>query len=94
MIPPNDILGRRNEIKDCVAAADMDKAVRRLIDFVRDFIEEMEDEAVLLSMDFYTLKQEERMATVKQDDLRLVRRQIAQRVLLTLNDAFNKSYPA
>lgn len=72
----------------------MDKAVRRLIDFVRDFIADMEDEAVLLSMDFYSLKQEERQAILKQDDARLVRRQIAQRILLTLNEAFQKTHRA
>lgn len=56
LIAPNDILGRRNEIKDCLAAADMAKAVKRLIDFMREFQPDIEDEVILLSMDFHDLK--------------------------------------
>ena len=71
----------------------MDMAVRRLIDFVRDFVAEMENDVLVLSMEFNMLKKEERTAIVKQDDVRFERRQIAHRVLLTLNEAFLKSTP-
>ena len=64
MIPANDILGRRNEIKDCIAAADMDNAVKRLIDFTREFIPEMENDALLLSRKYNEIERNERLALV------------------------------
>lgn len=59
MTSPNDILlSLRNEIKDLVAATDFEPAIKRLIDFVRDFTPEMEDEVVLFSVDFYRRKRD------------------------------------
>lgn len=90
MIPANDILARRNEIKDCIAAADMERAVKRLIDFVREFQAEMEDEVIILSMDFYELTKEERLDIIPYETAKLSKRKIAHRILLTLNTALNK----
>ena len=66
----------------------MESAVKRLIDFVRDFHISMEDEAILLSMEFYELAREERMRMEQREDLKLTKRQIAFRVLATLNEAW------
>ena len=87
MIPANDILGRRNEIKDCIAAADMDNAVKRLIDFVRDFQISMEDEVILLCMEYSELVKEERLRLEQREDIKITKRQIAYRILMTLNEA-------
>ena len=90
MIPSNDILGRRNEIKDCIAAADMENAVKRLIDFVRDFYISMEDEVILLCMEYSELAKEERMRLEQREDIKLTKRQIAYRVLVILNHVYEK----
>ncbi|MCB0530797.1 MAG: hypothetical protein H6574_10905 [Lewinellaceae bacterium] len=90
MIPPNDILGRRNEIKDCIAADAVADAVRRLIDFMRDFQPFMEDEAVLISMDFTELEKETRQELVERQEAKRNKRQIAHRILTTLNTACSK----
>jgi len=90
LVAPNDILGRRNEIKDCLAAADMAKAVKRLIDFMREFQPNIEDEVILLSMDFHDLNREMRMELIPRDEARRTRRQIAYRILMTLNSTMQQ----
>ncbi|MBK7873544.1 MAG: hypothetical protein IPJ74_24205 [Saprospiraceae bacterium] len=90
MIPANDILARRNEIKDCIAAADMERAVKRLIDFVREFQAGMEDEVIILSMDYYELSKEERLDIIPYETAKQSKRKIAHRILLTLNSTLSK----
>ncbi len=85
MIPANDILARRNEIKDCIAAADMERAVKRLIDFARDFCAEEEDNVLIISMEFYYLLKKEKMGVVNNDDELLNKRRIAVKILNTLS---------
>lgn len=90
MVAPNDILARRNEIKDCLATAQLEKAIKRMIDFVRDFHEEAEDEIVLLSMDYYDLRQDIKLGVVKREDARLDKRQLVNRLLMSLKDIFER----
>ena len=85
-IASNDILSRRNEIKDFVAAGNVEKAIKRFIDFVRDFYEEAGNNIVLLSMDFSSIKKEINLGTIKPDDARFEIRKIALRVLTNLDE--------
>ena len=84
MTEPVEILNRRNEIKDCVAISDMENAIKRLIDFTRDFYMEFEDEVILISMEFYDLNEELRRDLVEYDTGKRHKRKIAFRVLETL----------
>ncbi|MCB9352267.1 MAG: ABC transporter ATP-binding protein [Lewinellaceae bacterium] len=90
MIPANDILGRRNEVKDYVAASDIENAVRRLIDFMRDFIPEMENDALLLSRKFTDLERNERLALLDYKDTEITKGQISNGILKTLDIAYSK----
>ncbi|MBK8965493.1 MAG: hypothetical protein R3D58_21260 [Saprospiraceae bacterium] len=90
MISPNEILDRRNEIKDCIAADAVADAVRRLIDFMRDFHANMEDEAIMISMDFTELEKETQRAIVDRQEAKVNKRQIANRILSALNTAWSK----
>ena len=88
-VAPNDILNRRNEIKDFVAAGNVEKAIKRLIDFAREFYREAEDAVVLLSMEFSDLKKDINMGQLEGKEARLVKRQIAARLLGNLNEVMN-----
>jgi len=90
LIPANDILGRRNEIKDCIAADNMDEAMRRLIDFIRDFFESMEDEVLLLSRDYHAVLKMERMRLEPIEQIERLKGHIANRVLATLKAALHQ----
>lgn len=94
MIPSNDILGRRDEIKDFLAASEMEKALKRLIDFIRDFCPDREDEVILLSMDYHELEKELRMELVAYQDGKVIRRKLAFRMLGTLKSAINATEAA
>ena len=90
MIDSTDILGRKNEIKDCIAAAQLEAALKRLIDFARDFSSissTMEDEVILLSMEYYDLMKEERMEILAYEDAKMSKRKLASRMLNTLKHA-------
>jgi len=86
----NDILGRRNEIKDCIAAAEMEHAVKRLIDFVRDFTVDMENDALLLSRKFTDLERNVRLVLIDNKEAEIVRGQISDGLLKTLDLAYAK----
>lgn len=58
---------------------------------MRDFWPSMEDEAVLISMEFYDLEKEERLDLVERKDAKMTKRQIAFKILTTLNAACEKT---
>lgn len=68
----------------------MEQALKRLIDFIRDFSPKMEDEAILLSMEYYDLEKEIRMDIISYDNGKLTRRKLAVRMLGTLKAAMQK----
>lgn len=94
MIDSTDIIGRKNQIKDFVAAARLEEALKHLMDFIRDFCDTMEDEAVILSMDYYELLKEERLEIVPYDDAKRTKRKLAYRMLQTLNSALSNGQAA
>lgn len=61
--------------------------MKRLIDFVRDYCEAMEDEVVILSMEYYDMEKEERMEILTYEDAKRTKRKLALRMLQTLNAA-------
>lgn len=81
MIQPTDILSRRNEIKDCLAFSEMEKAIKRLMDFVRDFCEEAEDDVILISRRYYDLKKRDRLKTIEYEEIRDSEVKIAKEIL-------------
>jgi len=83
-IIPNDILSRRNQIKDCIANARLGKAIKHLIDFVRDINMELEDDVILISMEFSELENELRNELLRYEEGKLAKRKIAHRILQTL----------
>ncbi len=89
MISANDILGHRDEVKNHIASSEIEKALKRLIDFIRNYCPNMEDEVILLSMDYYDLEKELRMEIVSYENGKLTRRKIAFRMLNTLKSAMD-----
>ena len=83
MLDPKNIKLRKNEIKNFVAAANIAEAVKHLIDFMRDFCLEMEDEAILISMKFNVLKKDLRRQTINNETETIQRNQLAVSLLET-----------
>ncbi len=88
MIPANDISGRRNEIKDFLAAADLDNAVKRLIDFLRDFLPELENDALLLSRKYSDIERNERLGLLDYQAIEIAKNQVGNGMLKTLDLAY------
>ena len=77
----------------------MADAVRRLIDFMRDFQPAQEDEAVMISMDYYQLVSDTQAYEVqgkngqgpdceaKKKSLMLAKKHLALRIFSTLNNS-------
>ena len=89
MIEPNDILGRRNEIKGYVADADLIRAVNRCIDFFRDFKIEEDDEPILISHDLKLIIAKEKEGGIKPLEAFEQKKFIAQRILFLTKDFSN-----
>jgi hypothetical protein len=89
LIEANDILSRKNEIKGYVATAKLDLAVKRCIDFYRDFGIEEDDEAVLLSMRFHEILKNEKMGLWTEDIVTTKKTQVARSVLAMIRDFSN-----
>lgn len=64
--------------------------MRRLIDFIRDFYESMEDEVLLLSRDYHAVLKMERMRLEPSEQIERLKGHIANRVLATLKAAFHQ----
>lgn len=89
MIEPNDILSRKNEIKGYVAIAKLDLAVKRCIDFFRDFDIDEDDEALLLSTSLYLIYNEEKIGQITSQDAIVRKQQVAARILKLTKDFTN-----
>ena len=89
MIEANDILSRKSEIKGYVATAKLDLAVKRCIDFYRDFKVDDDDEAVLLSTSLYLVIEEEKKGIIEPKDAKFEKQKIASRILLIIKGFSN-----
>lgn len=88
MNPPNDIFHqRREEIKNHVATANFDSAVKRLIDFVRDYCADHETTALLISSTYYVVYQSELQGVLEFKEVLKEKNGIALRILNTLATA-------
>ncbi len=85
MIIANDILQRRDEIKQHVATANFDSAVKRLIDFTRDFCQDQEITALLISNTYYVVYQSELNGAIDFKEGLKEKNNIALRILNTLS---------
>lgn len=72
------ILARVDSINDKVACNDIDKAVKELLDFVKDYSYRSTyyKEALIISADYHKLKDDDRKGIMAPDELRRVRRQL------------------
>lgn len=86
MIAPNDIVERRNEIKHFVATAKLEQALKRCIDFFRDFNQEDDDDAILISTAYYLVLNEEKSGLITPDEAITKKQQVARRILQTIKD--------
>ncbi|MEM9983936.1 MAG: hypothetical protein AAF804_02470 [Bacteroidota bacterium] len=57
MIEAHDILARRNEIKDSIAAQQWESALKRLLDFVEDFSPALLLQVLSISESYHQSKQ-------------------------------------
>lgn len=64
---PN-ILDDVREIKRCVASANLEVALRLLLDFITNFNPELEDEAISVSAKYYRISSAVKKGTVGFDD--------------------------
>ena len=86
MITPNDILERRSEIKHFVATAKLDLAVKRCIDFYRDFNNLDDDDAILVSTSYYLILTEEQKGLITAEAARVQKQQVARRILQIIRE--------
>ena len=52
MIQANDIVGRKNQIKDYLIAGNMERAIPKLIDWTRDIAPDTEEEDLAITISF------------------------------------------
>jgi hypothetical protein len=67
----NDIQARRFEVQMLIAEDNIKEAVKRLMDFVRDFADEDSDclnEVIVISSNFNRLEKAERRGTLSYDE--------------------------
>lgn len=85
-VPSNDILRRRDEIRDYLSAGNVEKATGRFMDFTKEFYPASVDAAVLIKMDFSILKVEKNEGVIDDEKAGLKMRQIAKRILANLDE--------
>lgn len=89
LIEPNDIISRKDEIKGFVATAKLELAVKRCMDFYRDFGIDEDDDAVLLSTTLYIIIDNEKKGQLTQQDVAVQKQQVARRILQIIKDFSN-----
>ena len=77
----NEILNRVEEIKDHIASSELEKALKRLIDLVRDYNPQKQDEVILLSMRFYGLEKEILAGAISSEESKRVKNNIGFQML-------------
>ena len=84
MIPANDIVKRIEEIKYYVSVANFDGALKRLIDLTRDFCQDQENTALLISSTYYVVYQSELNGVIDFKEAVKEKNGVALRILNTL----------
>ncbi|HLP96363.1 MAG TPA: hypothetical protein VK168_20110 [Saprospiraceae bacterium] len=77
---------RKSEIKHFVATAKLEEAVRRCIDFYRDFNNQDDDAAILVSTTYYLILIEEKSGLITSEQALVRKQQIAARILNILKE--------
>ena len=72
-----------------MATAKLELAVKRCMDFYRDFKVDDDAEAVLLSTSLYLVIDEERKGIIKPKDAKFEKQRIASRILQIIKDFSN-----
>ncbi len=82
MVSPLQLIGERKiEICNLVATARLEDALKLLIDLVKNVAEDQQKTAILLSMEYYDLKEEYLGNLIARDDFRISKNRIAKRML-------------
>ena len=83
MVEPHSIGGRKQEIRDLVANGEVGEAIRKLMDFVRDFSrnEDHLDEITVVSADHRALEAENRRNPMPYSRLAKERQKIVYKAL-------------
>ena len=72
-----------------MATAKLELAVKRCMDFYRDFGIDDDDDAVLLSTTLYIIIDNEKKGQLTQQDVAVQKQQVARRVLQIIKDFSN-----
>ncbi|MEM7101958.1 MAG: hypothetical protein AAF502_02430 [Bacteroidota bacterium] len=90
MVAANDILQRRDEIRHFIAINKLEQAIKRLMDFIKDFDEQYQDDVILISMDYYDWKEEKESGETQRSQIKMEKRRLAARILDTMRFVLEK----
>jgi len=84
----NDIIKRQEQIEEMVAQNQIEPAIKRLLDFVRDFdIKKMfKPQSLLISANYYEWRKNDQNNTLTRDTLRVERNGIIMSILSLTNE--------
>ena len=85
-----EITSLRNEIKDEFSVLNHKVAIKRLIDFVRNYCPAKETEAIMISQDFYDIERDLQFNFIEAKEAKNAKKQITLRALITLESAWNE----
>ncbi len=88
-----DIPSRRQQIKDYIAAANIESALKRLIDFTRDFCPERENEIILTTSRYSNLKQDLRSNKITSIQASTEQTRITESILTTIDEIYEDILP-
>jgi hypothetical protein len=79
----NDFQKRVGEVQLLIAGDNMDQAIPRLMDFVKDFSKDDEnlDEVIVLSASYSRLEKQERRGTMRFEELEMQRNKLLMQAL-------------
>ncbi len=92
MIAANDISNRVDEIQNLIASDNIQGAVMKLMDYVRDFSEDPEylNEVIVLSANFNKLERELRRRTIDYEELTRRRNELLYQMLALVDAVQNE----
>jgi len=88
-----DIPYRRQQIKDYIAAANIESALKRLIDFARDFYPERENEIILATSRYFQLQQNLRSNKITSSQASTEQTRITESILTTIDEIYEEILP-
>ena len=72
---------RKDEISKLIATGNLERALKRTIDFIQDFGLGMEDETILLSMNYYDMRANLRKGVLSYEEADLIKSKLAMSML-------------